>query len=154
MFSALQQGGVLYILEKSNTPTYKIGQIQSISSQKYTSNFMLSTVDITVKVDDQKLDFKNIPSSQSIAYYNDVIITETKEQMLSEVENLLQSSKNILESIDKHKAIVESCEEILKSLNPQFAKEQERDQRLNTLESKFETVESKIDQLITLVNTK
>jgi len=73
------------------------------------------------------LDFKNIPSSQSIAYYNDVIITETKEQMLSEVENLLQSSKNILESIDKHKVIVESCEEILKSLNPQFAKEHERD---------------------------
>jgi vacuolar-type H+-ATPase subunit I/STV1 len=25
MFSALQQGGVLHILEKSNTPTYKIG---------------------------------------------------------------------------------------------------------------------------------
>ena len=39
------------------------------------------------------MDFKNVPSSQSVTSYNNVIITETKELMSNEVDNMLQSSE-------------------------------------------------------------
>jgi hypothetical protein len=39
-------------------------------------------------------------------------------------------------------------------LSPQFAKDKERDDRLNTLESKFEGVENKIDKILTALTTK
>lgn len=42
-------------------------------------------------------------------------------------------------------------EPILKDLNPQFAKDKERDDRLNNLENKFEGVEQKLDKILNLV---
>ena len=43
-------------------------------------------------------------------------------------------------------------EEILKQLNPQFAKDKERDTRLNNLELKFEGVEDKIDKILNIIS--
>lgn len=52
MFSALRQGSVLYILEKGETPSLKIGQVTSVTQPNYNSNFLMngSTVDINAKV--------------------------------------------------------------------------------------------------------
>ena len=88
MFSALRQGSVLYILEKGNNPTLKIGTVVGITYP--TNNFLMngSTIDINVKVGDQNMDFKNVPSSQSVTSYNNAIITETKELMSNEVDNM------------------------------------------------------------------
>jgi glutamine synthetase type III len=60
------------------------------------------------------MEFKNVPSSQSVSSYNNVIISETKELMSNEVDNLLQNSKSIVSSVDYHTNIINSCEEILK----------------------------------------
>ena len=79
------------------------------------------------------MDFKNVPSSQSITTYNNVVITETKELMSNEVDNMLQSSKNIIDSVPYHNSVIKSCEEILKDLNPRFAKEKERDEDISNL---------------------
>jgi hypothetical protein len=55
MFSALRQGSLLYILDKS-VPSLKIGQVVSVSSplnQFGAYGMTQSTVDITVKVEDK-----------------------------------------------------------------------------------------------------
>lgn len=43
--------------------------------------------------------------------------------MSKEVEDMLQNSKNIVNSIEYHNNVIKSCEQILKDLNPRFAKE-------------------------------
>ena len=43
------------------------------------------------------------------------------------------------------------CENILKQLNPQFAIDKERDERLSKLENKFDTLDSKLDKIFNLV---
>ena len=53
--------------------------------------------------------------------------------MISEVDALMQNSKEILESVDKHKSAITSYEKILKSLNPVYAREQERDSRIDSI---------------------
>ena len=53
--------------------------------------------------------------------------------MISEVDSMMQESKNIIDSIDKHKATITSCENILKELNPVYAREQERDSAIDSL---------------------
>ena len=73
---------------------------------------------------------------------------------MSDVESTLQNSKQIVNNIETYKQNIIDCEEILKELNPQFAKDKERDDRLNTLELKFEGVENKIDKLLNLVTNK
>lgn len=154
MFSALRQGGILYILEKGKEPALKIGQVMSITQPNYNSNFLSggSTIDINVKVGEQTMDFKNVPSSQSITNYNNVVITETKELMSNEVDNMLQSSKNIIDSVPYHNSVIKSCEEILKDLNPRFAKEKERDEDISNLKTRIGGIESKMDQVLTLLS--
>lgn len=153
MFSALRQGSVLYILEKGENPSLKIGQIISITQPNYNNNFLINSqsVDINVKVDDQTMEFKNVPSSQSVSSYNNVIISETKELMSNEVDNLLQNSKSIVSSVDYHTNIINSCEEILKQLNPRFAKEKAFDEDISNLKNKIGGIETKMDEILNLL---
>ena len=153
MFSALRQGSVVYILEKGENPVLKVGQVVSITQPNYSNNFLMngSTIDINVKVNDQNMDFKNVPSSQSVANYNNVIITETKELMSNEVDNMLQSSRSFVDSVAYHNNIITSCESILKELNPRFAKEKERDEDINNLKDKMGGIESKMDKILSLL---
>ena len=153
MFSALRQGSVVYILEKGENPVLKVGQVVSITQPNYSSNFLMngSTIDINVKVNNQNMDFKNVPSSQSIANYNNAVITETKELMSNEVDNMLQSSRSIVDSVAYHNNIITSCENILQELNPRFAKEKERDEDINNLKDKMGGIESKMDKILILL---
>ena len=153
MFSALRQGSVVYILEKGENPVLKVGQVVSITQPNYSSNFLMNgaTIDINVKVNNQNMDFKNVPASQSIVNYNNAVITETKELMSNEVDNMLQSSRSIVDSVAYHNNIVTSCESILKELNPRFAKEKERDEDINNLKNKMGGIESKMDKILSLL---
>ena len=152
MFSALRQGSVVYILEKGENPVLKVGQVVSITQPNYSSNFLMngSTIDINVKVNNQNMDFKNVPASQSVVNYNNAVITETKELMSNEVDNMLQSSRSIVDSVTYHNNIITSCENILKELNPRFAKEKERDEDINNLKDKMGGIESKMDKILVL----
>ena len=153
MFSALRQGSVVYILEKGENPVLKVGQVVRITQPNYGGNFLMngSTIDINVKVNNQNMDFKNVPSSQSVANYNNAVITETKELMSNEVDNMLQSSRSIVDSVAYHNNIITSCESILKELNPRFAKEKERDEDINNLKDKMGGIESKMDKILGLL---
>ena len=153
MFSALRQGSVVYILEKGENPVLKVGQVVSITQPNYSSNFLIngSTIDINVKVNNQNMDFKNVPASQSVVNYNNAVITETKELMSNEVDNMLQSSRSIVDSVTYHNNIITSCESILKELNPRFAKEKERDEDINNLKDKMGGIESKMDKILSLL---
>ena len=151
MFSALQQGSIIYILEKSNSPILRTGQVVSIIQPTFNNSFLATNVDINVKSGDQDMSFKNVPSNQSVFRYDNAIIAETKELMSQEVENMLQNSRNIVNSVTYHNEVIKQCESILKELNPRFAKEQERDEDINNLKNKIGGIESKMDQILSLL---
>lgn len=159
MFSGVRQNNLFYILEKENEPKLKIGQVVSVSNpqpvfgQPYgqvSDNF----VDITVKVDNETMEFKKLPATSSIADSgkDGVIVSDNKEVMNNEVESMLQSSQSILESIDYHKKVVENCNQILGMLNPRLAKEKERDDDINKLKSKIGGLEDKMDKILIILS--
>ena len=154
MFSALRQGSTIYILEKGENPTLKIGQVTSITQPNYTNNFLMNgaTIDINVKVGNDSMNFRNVPSSNSITTYNNVIIAETKELMSNEVDNMLSNSQSIVDSVPYHNNVISACEGILRDLNPRFAKEKERDEDINNLKTKIGGIETKMDKILTLLS--
>ena len=161
MFSALNQGSIIYILDKTEKPKFKIGEVISISQPKIDYNstgqfgqFQTTTVDIKVNIDGNTYEYNSIPSSYSVITYNNgkITLSETKQGLQSEVESILQNSKQIVERIDTYKQNIVDCESILKELNPQFAKDKERDERLNSLEERFGGVEDRLDKIINLIN--
>lgn len=155
MFSALSQGSPVYILDKTSSPDFKVGEIIGVSYPKMNPYNVgpQNTVDLKVKIDGETQEFNSIPSINSVVSYNSgkIIISETKQGIQNEVENILQNSKQILNNIEVYKKNVEDCENILKQLNPQFAIDKERDERLSNLESRFDGFESKLDKIFNLV---
>lgn len=156
MFSALRQGNLFYILEKGDSPKLKVGYVVSVSTPqpKYSTNYtqpfsMESTVDITVKVGDENQEFKQVPGSLSIANFglSNFVISESKDEMNKEVDAMLRSSKQIIESVPYHESVVKSCEEILKELNPQFAKQKDQEDKINNLETKVGGMETTLDEI-------
>lgn len=155
MFSALSQGSPIYLLDKTSTPDYKVGEIVGVSYPKMNPYNVgpQNTVDLKVKIDGEIQEFNSIPSINSVVSYNSgkIIISESKQGIQTEVENILQNSKQILSNIDTYKQNVVDCENILKQLNPQFAIDKERDERLSNLENRFDGFESKLDKIFNLV---
>ena len=151
MFSALSQGSPVYILDKTSTPTYKVGEVIGVSFPKI--NPYGNTIDLKIKIEGQTQEFNSIPSVNNIVSYNNgkVVISETKQGIQNEVEGILQNSKQIIENIEVYKQNIVDCENILKQLNPQFALDKERDERLTNLESRFDGVESKLDKIFNLI---
>ena len=151
MFSALSQGSNIYLLDKTSSPKLLVGEIVGVTQPKFTYN--QATVDLKVKVDDSIQEFNNLPSINSIVTYNNgkLIISETKQGIQNEVESVLTTSQNILNNIETYKSNIKNCEDILKQLNPQFAKDKERDDRLQNLESRFDGVETKLDKIFELI---
>lgn len=153
MFSALRQGASFYILDKSNVPQLKIGSVVSVSQPmpKYNNSFIPgqnyadTVVDVIIKVKDEELKFEKLPSNLSIAnFQNGVVVAESKEAMNTEVENMLRNSRSILESIPYHEKVILTCDEMLRELNPQFAKEKEQEEKIAKLEQKMGGMESTI----------
>lgn len=151
MFSALSQGSSIYLLDKTSSPKFIIGEVVGVTQPNY--NFNQATVNLKVKMDDSVQEFNNLPSINNVVTYNNgkIIISETKQGIQNEVEAILTNSKNILDNIDVYKQNIEDCENILKQLNPQFAKDKERDERLSNLENKFDGIESKLDKIFEII---
>lgn len=155
MFSALSQGSSIYLLDKTSTPKFSVGEVIGVSQPKLNYNFgqAQNTVDLKVKVDDTTQEFNAIPSINSIVTYNNgnLVISETKQGIQNEVESIYHNRKHILDHISEYEQDIESCESIMKQLNPQFAKDKELDDRLSNLETKFGGFESSLNEILNYV---
>lgn len=156
MFSTLRKGATIYVLDRSNTPEVKMGYVDNVTMPRpmyptYNPAASLGTnmqtvVDLTLRIGDEKKEFC-VPSNLSIHTYGDYTLSENKEAMISEVDSLLQNSKEIIDSVDKHKDAITAYEKILGDLNPVYAKEQERDSRLDGLTQQVGSMQSTLKRL-------
>ena len=157
MFSGLRQGQTLYVLDKSSEPKVVTGYVERISAPhpmypNYNPNVsfganLQTVVDITVKVDNDKKEFVGVPSTSSIHSYGDYVLSESKDNMIQEVTSMLENSKSILSNVEQHKSNITACEKILKSISPVYAKEQERDEAIETISGRMDKIESILARL-------
>lgn len=161
MFSASRQGGFIYILSKGEKPTVKIGQIESVSSPvpkypTYNPSVPYSPqpemlVDIKVKCGDEVIDFQKLPANGEIFAYPNAIVSERKDAIVSEVEAMMQTSKKIVESVPYHESVIQSCSDVLNELNPQFAKDKQQEERINSLEKEVLSMKSGLGDIKSLL---
>ena len=157
MFQGLRTNSLFYVLDKGENPNLKIGQVVSVSNPQtkyptfnngFTPQPMETVVDVKVKINDEEVDFKQLPANGQIANDKNLVVSDNKDAMSAEVDAMLRQSKAILESVDYNKRVVESCEGMLQQLNPQIAKEKEQTEKINKLEGKVSDIEGKIDKMM------
>ena len=161
MFQANRQGNLFYILEKGEELRLKIGQVVSVSNPqpKYGSQFSVPafgqsemTVDIRVKVGEDTLEFKQLGANQTIANSGNVVVSDSREAMSAEVEGLLRTSRQIIESVPYHEKVLVSCDAMLRELNPTFAKEKEQEEKIGALEEKMNGIEGTLSDMMSMLS--
>lgn len=157
MFQGLRANSLFYVLDKGENPNLRVGQVVSVSNPQtkypafnngFTPQPMETVVDVKVKLNDEEVDFKQLPANGQIANDKNLVVSDNKEAMSAEVDAMLRQSKAILESVDYNKRVVESCEGMLQQLNPQIAKEKEQTEKISKLEGKVSGIEGKIDKMM------
>lgn len=154
MFSALRQGSLLYILDKGENPSIKVGQVEGVSQPRFSPGAGLmgmTIVDIAVKVDNDKKDYIGIPSNASIHEYGNVVISESRDQMIQEINAMLRTSKSALESVDYHRKVIGACENMLKQIDPEYAKQQERDDTIDSLKNEVSSLKGDVSRILDLL---
>lgn len=161
MFNGLRQNSLFYILEKNDGITLKTGYVTAVSNPqpKYNSRQFTPTqpfgqtemvVDVTVKVGDEILEYKQLPANASIANFgnNGIVVSESKEAMNAEIEGILRHSQQVIESVPFHEKNIKECEEVIKLLNPQMAKEKEHGEKIDKLEERMGGIEGTLSDMM------
>lgn len=155
MFSALRQGNIVYIIDKTDGLTLKKGQVvsNSATNMPYSLN-PNSLITLTIEIEGQTKEFNNIPAMQSSINYNNgkLIIIDNQELASTEIENIVKSSREILDNKEYYEKLVTDGEEALKLINPQFAKDKARDDEFNALKEQVGGMENKLNTIIDLLN--
>lgn len=113
----------------------------------------MMVVNLKVKVDGSNVDYNNIPANNTSVSYNNgnLIIAESKQTIQSEVEATLQHANYVVEHIEDYKNQITKCEEVLKELNPQFAKDKTRDERIAGIETEVAGIKGDIAKILAAV---
>lgn len=161
MFGGLRQGNLLYILEKNaQGATLRVAQVESISNPtpRYGQMNQFSTqtdmvVDIKARHNEDVLEFKQLNISLSIANSGNLVLSDSKEIMSSEVETLMRTSRQMIDSVPYHEKMLTDCEAMLKELNPQFAREKEHEEKIDALEGKMGRIEGTLNKIQTMLTS-
>lgn len=154
MFSALNQGSHVYILDKTNRIDFKVGEVVGTTTPMFaTDGSNMMVINLKVKVNGNTIDYNNVPANNNVVSYNNgnLVIAETKQSIQSEVEATLQHANYVVEHIEDYKNQVTACEEVLKELNPQFAKDKARDERIAGIETEVAGMKGDIAKILAAV---
>lgn len=142
MFSNLRIGTPLYVLHKSE-PQLEVGEVIFVSQPTpqfgttYNAGYPMTPkmlVDVKIKTANGDVELQKLPAELSIADFgNGMVISESKDAILNEIDVLRKNSVHIIESVEQHKGIVSKCDTLLAELNPQIRKEAERTKEFDTL---------------------
>lgn len=159
MFSNLRTNSTIYILHKDSSPHLDVGSVVSVSTPvpKYPVQPMFGqpqemVVDITVKINNQDVTYQKIPSNLDVADFNNglIVISDNKDAMNVEINNLKQKSKAIIDSIDYHNEMIICFDKILSDLNPELAEKQHQQNEINSLKSQMSEMSKSISELMML----
>ena len=140
MFSNLSPNSILYVLDLNSSPKVLSGPIERVSIPRPKYNTfnpnMEMIVDIIATINGERREFKGVPNGAIANFGTDAfVLAENKEALNSYINAMIQNSKSIIESVEKHKALVSNYEEALTELNPSIKADKEKDKAIQSLQS-------------------
>ena len=154
MFSNLTQNSILYVLDLNHTPKVLSGPIEHVSIPKPKYNTfnpnLEMVVDITATINGERREFKGVPNT-SLANFGEAafILAENKDVLNSYINSMLQNSKSILDSVEKHQKLIANYEEALEELNPSTKAE---NKAMQELQNQVSALQEGMKQLLEKLN--
>ncbi len=144
-FQQLRANAQIYILHKEAITRMETGIITKVSVPYPKAGQPVvfgqpqeMVVDVTVRAGDQSLEIPRLAANGDFADRGTMIISCSREAVNAEVEGRKQLSVDALNNIDAyadgHRANITACDEILKTVNPERAEQQRRNEEYNRLQ--------------------
>lgn len=158
MFSNLSKGSVLYGLETKGGIKFFAAPIESVSFPRpkgiNTTFGQLPemVVDIVAMVNGERREYKQVPSNSAIADFGPetLVLADSRDSLNGYINSMLQNSRNIVNSVDKHKALISQYEKVLEALNPNQA----NDNAVKELRGQVESMKSQMNEMLSLLKQK
>lgn len=152
----------MYVLYK-NEPRFAVGKVAQVSNQyppqfnfqqPLNPNTMGMMVDLSIEVDGKTETYPRIPINSSIAEFPDkgVILSETRDGIVNEINVIRNASQTAIDQVDLHKRIIASCDQLLLDLNPQLKHDQEQANKIARLEEQLAGMSEQIAAMTGLLS--
>ena len=156
MFSNLSQNSILYVLDLKNSPKILSGPVDRVTIPRPKYNTfnpnMEMVVDITATINGEKREFKGVPNGSIANFGEDAfVLAENKDTLNSYINSMLQNSKSVVNSIEKHKKLITDYEEAIQELNPDIKASKENDKAIQTLQDQVESLQKGMQQILAIM---
>ena len=164
MFKNLRQGQSLYILHKENKLYHEVATIVSVENLRakspipgmipYVQQEML--VDIKAKIGSDNLTLPAVPADLIITDYKPsngekLVLSCDLATFNSEINSIMQQSKQEIDRTDYNKSVIDGCEKMLVALNPEFAREKERESEMVNMRNEMLELKDTNAQLMSMM---
>ena len=152
MFSNLSQNSILYVLDINNSPKVLSGPVERVTIPRPKYNTfnpnMEMVVDIFATINGERREFKGVPNNTIANFGNDsFILADSRESLNSYINAMMQNSKGILDSVEKHQKLLANYEEALSELNPDIKADKEKDKAIQSLQSEVAELKDMLLQM-------
>lgn len=140
MFSNLSKNQQIFIIDKRDDGVLKIGVVDEIKNPNPYAIGITPTIpfDVVVKYEDGNTEsFPQLPPNQSVFTYNngDVIVCDSRDIAQLEIDKINSYCTHHIELMSHYEKLLDSTERMKRQLNPNYAKQQETDEKIKNLES-------------------
>ena len=159
MFSNLSQNSILYILDLRSEPRVLSGPIEKVSIPRPKYNTfnpnMEMIVDIIATINGERREFKGVPNNSLANFGEDAfVLAESKDVLNSYINAMLQNSRSIINSVEKHQKLVTEYEEALQELNPDIKASKENDKAIQSLQDQVDALQKGMQQMLAIMTKK
>ncbi len=133
MFSDLKKGFQVHTLDTNTVPKYELGKVVAVSEPRYLppqpgqyQAMQTRVVDLTVELTGETKTY-TVPESQNVAKAMGITLSTSIDPIMNELNAIKNTSQDIINSVDAHRAKIEACESILEDINPAFKQTREQD---------------------------
>jgi hypothetical protein len=159
MFQSVRPNSPIYVFHKGDNPRLETGYVvnQPIPKPKYQMPNAFGqpqelVVDLVIKLNDITVNMNAIPAQLDIAdsYSNgeNLVISDSREAMNSEILSLKQKSIDMINSVPYHKNLIAVYDKLLSDFNPEMAEKQAQQREISELRAQMDEMSRNMALLI------
>ena len=113
-------------------------------------------IDFSIRIGENVTELKKIPANMSVCSPEGhplVMVFDSSDGVLSEIASIKRQRKDVVDAYEPSLEALSACEQIELTLNPQLAKEQERDNEICQLKQAISNIDEKFETLLRALNS-
>ena len=158
MFSNLSKGSVLYGLDTKGEVRMFTATVDSVTlpRPKYVQNTFGQlpemVLDIVANVNGERKEYKEVPTNNVIADFgpDTFVLSDSRDSLTNYVRSQLQRSRDVVNSADKHKALIPQYEHVLGELDPASA----NDNAVKELKNEVASIQGQLAEALALLKQR